>query len=151
MKLVRVVRDKLKRIPDAGIPVYGVLGNHDFGMEHSSAMKVKQAAETVISEFNSVGIKILENEAVDVSDGEKNLYIVGIASHYPHLDDVSKALDGLPSSSTKVLFMHNANSIRDLNGAKIFISYCWAHSWRANQNTWFRALELDFACSTYTR
>ncbi len=116
--LVDQVVGLLKPMAEAGIRVFAVLGNHDYSMGHHSAHMVKESAQYLSEELEKIGIRVLHNEAAEVSlDGEP-LYFVGLASFYPKLSNVEKAMNSV-GSKPRIFFMHNANSLNNTPAEKI--------------------------------
>ena len=100
--------DLVRPLPDAGIPTYAVLGNHDYA---------SGAADELRAALEDAGVVVLENEAValpepgDADDsniaGEPALHLVGIGPHLPGQARPEAALDGLPDGAPRLVMMHN--------------------------------------------
>jgi hypothetical protein len=69
----------VRPLVEAGIPTYAVLGNHDYGMSEKKAEPKTAEAERLERELEAAGIKVLENEAVQLRspDTSEPLYLVG--------------------------------------------------------------------------
>ena len=61
---IRQAVDLIRPLVEAGIPVYAVLGNHDYGMETESAVAVPWLADLVTTSLSEIGIQVLRNQAV---------------------------------------------------------------------------------------
>jgi uncharacterized protein len=115
-KVVEFVRP----LPEAGIPTYAVLGNHDYRMNQPDGTPNFEAAERVRLALESVGVQVLQNEAVPLappaptsgteSADQEVLYLVGVGARWPNLDDPQEALAQVPDGSPSVAMMHNPNS-----------------------------------------
>ena len=115
------VTSLLKPIVNARIPVYAVLGNHDYAMENQQSLKLEWVAERLETALEEIGIKVLRNEwtaigspAGAATQEAKPLYLVGIGPHYPGEANVHKALASLPSDAARVVIMHNPQTFADI-------------------------------------
>lgn len=135
----------------AGIPVYAVLGNHDYAMATPKDVKLGRLADQVHETLETAGIQVLENEAmplpspVDEGAGEdEKLYLVGIGSHYANNADPQRALAQLPDDAPRLVLMHNPASFEALpagsaplalaahtHGGQIRLPFMPAWSWMA--------------------
>lgn len=104
--------DLVRPLVEAGIPTYAVLGNHDYGMSSKKAQPKTKEAERLETALEAAGIKVLENEAVQLPLPGSNepLYLVGVGSLWANRDNVDKALDGVPDSSPRIVMMHNPDT-----------------------------------------
>ncbi len=87
-------------------PVYGILGNHDF--------------IEMVPGLEDMGVRMLlnESEAVECTDGE--LYIAGIDDpHFYQIDDIEKAVEGIPESAVSVLLSHSPETFRKAAAAGV--------------------------------
>ncbi|MEC9483481.1 MAG: metallophosphoesterase [Halomonas sp.] len=104
----------LRPLMDADIPIYAVLGNHDYAMEESNDMKLEWLAEQVHTALEKAGINVLINESVAMSSPEggegESLYLVGIGSHWADNDVPQRALAQLPVDAPRIALMHNPDS-----------------------------------------
>jgi predicted MPP superfamily phosphohydrolase len=94
----------LAPLPAAGIPTYGVLGNHDFEVG---------AADQVTTALEGIGIRILRNEAAVVPDAA-GLRVVGVGADRPDRENVAEALDEVPADAPRVVLVHNPTTFREL-------------------------------------
>lgn len=108
----------LKPLVEAGIPIYAVLGNHDYDMPTKDDPANVEAAETVRAAVEEVGIRVLENEAVALpnpSDGDGGaLYLVGIGAHVPGHDRPDVALGRVPPGAPRLVMMHHPNTFESI-------------------------------------
>ncbi|MDX1657155.1 MAG: metallophosphoesterase, partial [Candidatus Competibacteraceae bacterium] len=101
----------LQSLLKSDIPVYAVLGNHDYGMGTPEDVKLDWLADQVHKALEAAGIQVLENVATplpspDASEGE-NLYLVGIGSHYANNARPQQALAQLSDDVPRLVLMHN--------------------------------------------
>jgi uncharacterized protein len=96
----------------AGIPTYGVLGNHDYALSSKTGSSETALASRLATALEAAGVVVLENEAVELRlpNSDELLYVVGVDSHWANRDDVSEALEGVPQSSPRVVLMHNPDT-----------------------------------------
>lgn len=98
----------------AGLPVYAVLGNHDYGMNHPDSIKNERLAAAVRQKLESIGVRVLENAALPLSlpndTNGKTLYLAGIGSRYARNDHPNRALAEIPGGAPRLAVMHNPDS-----------------------------------------
>ncbi|MBE9096163.1 metallophosphoesterase [Tychonema sp. LEGE 07203] len=129
-KAVEIVRS----LPEAGIPTYAVLGNHDYAMDSKQATPNRQLARQLHDALESVGVQVLQNEAVAIgkpalraiapSENRNQtaantadntpLYLVGIDAHWPNNDRPKVALNSVSEGTPRLVMMHNPNSFEAL-------------------------------------
>ena len=104
--------DIVRPLAEAGIPTYAVLGNHDYGMSSKKAEPKTAEAKRLEAALEAAGIKVLENEAVQLASDDSNapMYLVGVDSLWANRDDVEGALRDLPNSSPRITMMHNPDT-----------------------------------------
>ncbi len=110
----------LRPLAQAGIPTYAVLGNHDYGMPTAKYAKNELLARNVQVALQSIGIRVLDNEAVSLGLGvgggqnaENSLYLVGVGSHVAGADKPQVALAQAPQNAPRIVFMHNPDSFTE--------------------------------------
>ncbi|MEY9212364.1 metallophosphoesterase [Thermobifida halotolerans] len=99
-----LVVELLAPLTTAGIPTFAVLGNHDYAVD---------AADEVIAGLESIGIRVLRNEAVPIpgtESGGTELYVVGLGPARLDRTDVEAALAAVPDDAPRVVLMHNPTS-----------------------------------------
>ena len=103
-------------LPEAGIPTFSVLGNHDYAVAWRSERADTALAHRIARELESVGIPVLSNRAVAlrrVARGDTGrIYLVGIGSNWAHDDHPVRALRGVPDDAARIVLMHNPFSFR---------------------------------------
>ncbi|MDE0584269.1 metallophosphoesterase [Planococcus sp. A6] len=109
----------LKPIGDADIPMYAVMGNHDFGLKKKDSQPLNEAAKKMRQALNDVGAEVLHNESALLGvngdilpDGSKGLYITGVGSNWMGEDSAEEALKGISIDAPRVVMMHNPNSFK---------------------------------------
>ena len=110
---IEAVIQRLTPLIENQIPVYAVLGNHDYAMDKKSDKPDTKQANYLQTQLESLGIKVLENESVELKQDNTNesLYLVGVGSQWAKRDDIAKALSSLPSNQTPhIVMMHNPDS-----------------------------------------
>ncbi len=96
----------------AGLPVYAVLGNHDYGMNHPDS--IKNVAEAVRAGLEGAGIRVLENAALPLSlpdykatkensNSATKLYLAGIGSRYAGHDRSAAAVAQIPDGAPRIV------------------------------------------------
>ncbi|MCC0178824.1 metallophosphoesterase [Waterburya agarophytonicola K14] len=118
--------DIVRPLVEAGIPTYAVLGNHDYGMSSKKATPKTQEAERLEIKLEAAGIKVLENEVVQLplSGSNEPLYLVGVGSLWASRDNVDKALDSVPDSSPRIVMIHNPDTFEQfpVNSAPLAVA-----------------------------
>lgn len=86
----------------AGVPVVGVLGNHDW---YGDGERVRAA-------FEQAGMPVLEESALPVLDGR--LWIAGVGDLWERKPSVPQALSMVPADAPTVLLTHNPDVVLDV-------------------------------------
>ena len=120
LEQIRQALQLIRPLVEAGIPVYAVLGNHDYGMETESAVALPWLANLVATSLSKIGVQVLRNQAVLIeppepaATGDRSpdlpLYLVGIDAHLARQDDPELALAEVPAAMPRVVFMHHPAS-----------------------------------------
>ncbi|HAQ08292.1 MAG TPA: metallophosphoesterase, partial [Bacillus bacterium] len=88
------VEELIRPLTETGIPIFAVLGNHDFDMDLKKDEPNEEAAQNVVSSLKAIGITVLHNKAVPlkltgenrVTTGKSStgtLYIAGLGAAWP--------------------------------------------------------------------
>ena len=119
-RVVQLVRP----LPEAGIPTYAVLGEHDYGVEPDEvAAKDDMMAEQVERALEAIGVPVLDGEAIplappsheqEAAGGDLPLYLVGIGVHLPHEDKPLAAVGRVPAGAPRLVVMHDPASFAPL-------------------------------------
>jgi predicted MPP superfamily phosphohydrolase len=92
-------------------PIYGVLGNHD--------------SLALVTEFESMGIRMLMNEAVVLWHADARIVLVGIDDqHFYRLGSIAKALVGVASELPSILLSHAPEVYRQAAQAGFDVMLC---------------------------
>jgi predicted MPP superfamily phosphohydrolase len=119
-KMKRVM-DLLNPLTDSDIPVYAVLGNHDYEVGNAGDPINYPLAERMEAYLESAGIRVLHNEAVALSaSGQEDapLYLVGIASRLAKVDQPKQAFLGLADAAPRFVVMHHPVSFGEIPAGK---------------------------------
>ena len=80
-------------------PVYGVLGNHD--------------SILMVPGLEDMGIDMLVNESVSFERNGESIHLVGIDdAHYFRVDNIEKAVSGIPHDEVSILLSHTPEVYR---------------------------------------
>lgn len=106
----------VRPLVDASIPVYAVLGNHDYGLAKRGGEKREELAAAVEAALEEAGVTVLQNEAatLDGPAGGEPLYIVGVGSRYALNDRPQIALQNVPSEAPRLVMMHHPDSFPEI-------------------------------------
>lgn len=109
-KAVHLVRP----LTEAGIPVYAVLGNHDYRMKTPDGVADEQLARRAKAALRAADVRVLDNEAVTLKPPgsrsvvpEEELYLVGVGPSWPERAAVMEALADVPEGASRLVVMHN--------------------------------------------
>ena len=101
----------LRPIPQAGLPVYAVLGNHDYAMPTRKDTRDQGLVDALEEALEEACIPVLHNEAVKLESPEgETLYLVAIGAHVPEDDHPEKALAEVPEGAPRIALMHHPAS-----------------------------------------
>ena len=79
-----------------GPRVVSILGNHDHW----------NGPEIVADALDSHGLNVLRNQSMPLERDGQRIWIVGVDDVYEHANDLNKALQGVPSSETTIVAVH---------------------------------------------
>lgn len=96
-----LIADELKNL-HARYGVYAVLGNHDWW----------EGGERIRDAIQSRGIRVLENEAVEL-DATRKLWLVGLADLWTRKVDQDTPLGQIPTDANVLAFAHNPDIFVD--------------------------------------
>ena len=98
----------LAPIKAAKIPMFAVLGNHDYELmtENQHPVAKNYVANRVTEILDSAGVKMLDNDAIAVD----SLYIVGIGEKWARNDLPEVAFAKVPEQAPRIVFMHDPDS-----------------------------------------
>ncbi len=113
-KNLKTLQNLLRPLDRSSIPVFAVLGNHDYGMSGDKDEPNIALAKAVTQALQKMGIEVLKNESATVYASGSPLEIVGIGPHWVERDHVSVALATVPDSAARIIFMHNPDSFEEI-------------------------------------
>lgn len=118
---IRKVVRLLKPLTDTSIPLYAVLGNHDYSVTSSQEPTIGEArAHRLTAALSDAGIRVLQNETAPLfaagADGGEPLYLAGIGPHLPRKDRSQEALAAIPEGAPRLVLMHNPASFAAIPG-----------------------------------
>lgn len=117
--LFEALARRLEPFRRSGIPVYAVLGNHDWGVAEAREAPRPRLASRVISTLEASGVRVLHNQAVALADpgtaagaaedgrAARPLYLVGIAPVWPDMANVREALAEVPGDVPRIVLHHH--------------------------------------------
>lgn len=80
----------------APLGVFAVLGNHDW-----------RDRKRITQSFEAVGIRVLENEVVELRQNDQSLWLLGFADAWTGPQDISGVAGRLPEGATAIGLTHN--------------------------------------------
>ena len=87
--------------------VYAVFGNHIYEDEKIEPIVLKSILE-------KLGIQVLDNENVKLERGGEYIWLLGVNDPHTNHHNLSKTLQGVDSSSTRILLSHSPEIMDDL-------------------------------------
>jgi predicted MPP superfamily phosphohydrolase len=113
----------LKPIRDAGIPIYAVLGNHDYSLMNEHSEQLNYVARNVTRALAGAGVHMMDNRSAvlrlrasptdsahAIGAGSDTLYVVGIGEKWAQNDLPERALANVPAGAARIVFMHDPDS-----------------------------------------
>lgn len=98
---------------EAPLGVVAVSGNHEY---------ISQEPDTWMTHWESLGVKVLQNERIEIARGAASITLAGIndpMGEGPDAPDVSKALDGDDPDGYTVLLAHQPLQAEDAQGRDV--------------------------------
>ncbi|MDW8366078.1 MAG: metallophosphoesterase [Abditibacteriales bacterium] len=83
------------------LPVWFVLGNHD--------VRENPHLPDLLQEWRAQGIRILRNSHERLERNGAAIYLIGVDDPHLWMDDLKKALRGVPADACKILLAHSAD------------------------------------------
>ncbi|MDX6152590.1 metallophosphoesterase [Marinococcus sp. PL1-022] len=110
----------LKPLTEAGIPVYAVLGNHDYNMSGKKVKPNIARANHVKNELEQIGVEVLQNRSVALKNeqADEPLYLTGIGAEWPGKSDISKAFNEVKENEARFVVMHNPETFNEVPRGK---------------------------------
>lgn len=150
-KALADVSEILTPLAASDIPVFAVLGNHDYGLDDEQTAPPAELAKEVRRRLGSLGITVLENSAVklpnpkgDTQQEAAPLYLAGIGVDEAGHSDPTAAISAIPDEQPRIVMMHNPHAFQRLppgsapfavaghtHGAQVRIPILPGRSWLA--------------------
>lgn len=122
---IRKVVQFLKPLAEADIPVFAVLGNHDYAMDSIDNDPKWKVANQVKMSLERLGIEVLRNEIIPLNMTNKgvivgqktasSLYLAGIGATWPDQAYPKKVLNRAPETKPHISVMHNPEAFEKMN------------------------------------
>lgn len=111
------VTELVRPLAASQIPIYAVLGNHDYDAPTEAAGQ--ERASQIRQTLEANGICVLQNEAIvlpnaDQTSENERLYLVGIGAYLPNQSKPLEAIAQVPDNAARVVLMHNPASFAKL-------------------------------------
>jgi hypothetical protein len=139
----------LQPILSDSIPVYAVLGNHDYSLMNEHSQEENYVAHHVRVALSQADVQMMDNavrpifppgSTVHVND---TLYLVGVGERWAKNDHPEQALAKVPENAPRVVFMHDPDSFAKIpageapfaiaahtHGMQLGIPYVTDYLWR---------------------
>jgi predicted MPP superfamily phosphohydrolase len=104
----------LRPVLEAGIPIYAVLGNHDYLKEQPQSVGAPQVAEALAKALRAAGVTVLHNEAVTMKRDGGEMYLGGIGSKYAGEARPDEVVAAIPDGAPRIVLMHNPDTFEQL-------------------------------------
>ncbi|MEE9613294.1 MAG: metallophosphoesterase [Desulfatiglandales bacterium] len=95
----------------APLGVFGVLGNHDF-------WSGKEVTGKIVRSLQDIGVRVLRNEAVPIERKEEQLYLAGVDDYWEVSYNLTRALQGIPEDSCRLLLSHNPDVNEEIDSLR---------------------------------
>jgi predicted MPP superfamily phosphohydrolase len=106
----------LQPLLDTRIPVYAVLGNHDYDLMNEGSQEESRVARRVRFALDSAGVRMMDNRVLALvpSGGDSTagaaLYLVGVGERWARNDHAAATLARVPAGAPRLVFMHDPDS-----------------------------------------
>jgi predicted MPP superfamily phosphohydrolase len=113
---MRKVVDLLRPILDDSIPIYAVLGNHDYSLMNEHSEQENYVASRVRLGLRDAGVHMVDNAVEPLALrrvdglGWDTLYIAGIGEKWAKNDHAAETVARVPAGKPRVVFMHDPDS-----------------------------------------
>jgi hypothetical protein len=109
---IALAADLVSPLAEHNLPVYAVLGNHDYSVAGYHPTKIDaERAQNLTAALEAVGVIVLENESrIFRYQDSGELYIVGIGAHMIRNDHPQQAFEDVPEDAPRLVLMHNPTS-----------------------------------------
>jgi uncharacterized protein len=112
---VNAIIQLLDPLTQSDIPIYAVLGNHDYQVKEVGEIPNKELALRLEQRLEAVGIHVLQNEVISLQTTENDpFYLVGIGAYQPGLDDPINVFSDVSPESPRLVILHNPASFASI-------------------------------------
>lgn len=111
--IVKKAVSLLQPLSEAQVPVFVVLGNHDYSLMKKESSLREEYADLLQLQLENIGINVLRNENYNLNNDGSPLFIVGLDSEWADKCDPEQAMKGIPAEAARIVLMHNPVSYRD--------------------------------------
>lgn len=121
------VDDQMRRVVDIlqplvrdSIPMYAVLGNHDYSLMNEHSQQENYVAHHVAVALGRAGIHMMDNQVrplalpADSSGSADTLYLAGIGEKWARNDQSAATMAKVPDGAPRVVFMHDPDSFANI-------------------------------------
>jgi uncharacterized protein len=99
--------------------VFAVLGNHDFSVRNALGFRRHRHLHRAVTDaLSQRGIRVLQNEAVQLTRNTASLHLIGVDDLWSRVCDLERAFAGLDSHSPRVVLAHNPRTVEFLQGRR---------------------------------
>jgi predicted MPP superfamily phosphohydrolase len=118
-QMVTVV-DILRPMLDDSIPIYAVLGNHDYSLMNEHSEQENYVAHHVRVALENVGVHMMDNVVKPIAStpaggaAPDTLYLAGIGERWAKNDKTAIVAADLPPAAPRLVFMHDPDSFAHL-------------------------------------
>ncbi|MDB4877403.1 MAG: metallophosphoesterase [Gemmatimonadetes bacterium] len=142
------VVDILRPILSDSIPIYAVLGNHDYSLMNEHSEQENVVARKVRTALRSAGVQMMDNTVVALPprsgvSAEEPLYLAGIGEKWAKNDRAVETMAKVPEGSARLVFMHDPDSFASIpagqapmaiaahtHGMQVGVPYVSDYLWR---------------------
>jgi predicted MPP superfamily phosphohydrolase len=146
---MRQVVELLQPILDDSIPIYAVLGNHDYSLMNENSQQENAVARQVRTALTRAGVHMMDNQVRPLTrapagaPGNDTLYLAGIGEKWARNDNAEATMALVPRDAPRIVFMHDPDSFARIpagaaplaiaahtHGMQIGVPYLSDYVWR---------------------
>ncbi|MGH9885801.1 MAG: metallophosphoesterase [bacterium] len=139
----------LQPLLDDSIPIYAVLGNHDYSLMNEHSEQENYVARKVAVALKAAGVVMMDNvvrpltSSPDSTGAVDTLYLAGIGEKWAKNDRSTETIAEIPTGAPRVVFMHDPDSFAKIpageapfavaahtHGLQVGIPYLSDYLWR---------------------
>jgi uncharacterized protein len=113
---MRRVVDILQPILADSIPIYAVLGNHDYSLMNEHSTQENYVAHRVAAALTRAGVVMMDNAVRPVASPRDStgaadtLYLAGVGERWAKNDRSAETVARVPAGAPRMVFMHDPDS-----------------------------------------